>query len=695
MGFALSFFINIICSYFIVCISKPKNFLTGFLYIALTFFALIVLNTELLSIFNLFNKPTFLFLQLIEIVAIIFIWLKCNKPIFNKSPLPILKKILKNLKMDKALIILALGWLFSLLIALFLAIVFHITRNGDAEVYHVARSYFWVINHSINHFETSQVRMLAFPINSEILYSWVILFFKNAICLGLFSFSAYLVAVSALFGIMDNFSYRRRLWVIFIASSFANIIVQMSSTETDIIIASLILASMYLFKEALKTNSKIPLYFSALSYALAIGTKTTALFLIPAVALYFIYQSKKYLKTQILKPFIIFIGFSTLNFIVFSAYNYILNFLSFGNFLGATNTIELHKNIDGIKGTISSFVKTSFLLFDFTGLPHNELLISLNKFLETKVLTLLSVDQIKNGINSSDNLPLNQTMFDTLMGCGVLGGLLFVPSLLIALIKPIFSWSKNTKEMLIFAIMFILTLITMSSSIVFMTFNNRFLSTFLLVCAPILGLTYLRKKTPFIKWGLTLIAVFYFTVISTHIWTRPFVKICDALLVKKQTLEQINNRIVWMLYDNNTDVATNEQKIINKINTYPDGTKIIIFLNYDTTKCRLAKEKLNGKNIDIQNLETFNQEQLINYDVIIYPVKGQIANVSFKNDFAKNCIYKDKNFRTLAGEAKPCGCQCFIEDKYHTILFNNGYRADFGVYSGDYLEYIFLKKIED
>ena len=64
------------------------------------------------------------------------------------------------------------------------------------------------------------------------------------------------------------------------------------------------------------------------------------------------------------------------------------------------------------------------------------------------MLTFLSVEHIQNGINSTDDSLLNKTMFDTLMGTGVLGTILFIPSLLIALIKPIFAWTKNNKDII-------------------------------------------------------------------------------------------------------------------------------------------------------------------------------------------------------------------------------------------------------
>lgn len=694
MLFCVSFVLATICAYFIVSLAKPKNFLSGFLYFVITMFAQIVFIAEFLSLFKMFQPLPFLALQVVALITIITIWVKKGKPLFKENPAPTFKRILKNLKKDKFLILLSLGWIFSVFVALFLAIIIHTTKSGDAEIYHVARSYFWVINHSIEHFQTSQVRMLAFPINSEILYAWNILFLKKATCIGLVSFTAYFVAISALFGVMNNFCYRRRLWIIFIVSAFANVIVQMSATETDIIVAGLVLSSMYLFKVGLKEQRNIPLFFASLAYALAVGTKTTAFFLIPAIAIYFIYNSFKTLKTQVWKPFCVFLGFGTLNFILFSAYNYIENFLFFGNVLGSTNTIEFHKNYNGLKGTLSTFIKTNFLLFDFTGIPGSELLIAIRNFVQNKILTALSLSHIQNGVNSTKDTLLNKTMYDTLMGAGLLGCLVFVPCLLNALVKPLIAWTKTNRDNFIFAIMFLLTVAIMSLSIVFMTYNNRFLSTFILVCAPIMGASYGYKRGFLVKLTITLVAIFYFTIVSTHLWTRPFVKIVDALFVKKQTIAQVNERVTWLLYDKNLDAMSRERTILDQLAKYPKGTKVIIFQAYNNPRCYLTQAVLEGLHLDFGVIETFNQEDLLNYDVIIYPTLGQISNVSYKKDLAPYCNYKDRHYQDLTNEdtARPCTCQCFIKDEIFDLLYENGYRTDFEILSEDEVEYLFIKK---
>ena len=85
-----------------------------------------------------------------------------------------------------------------------------------------------------------------------------------------------------------GYCVRKRLWVIFILSSFPSVIVQVSGTEIDIIVAGLVLSSIFLFWRGLKDGENIPIYMSALAYALAIGTKNPSINMIPGVDLLFL-----------------------------------------------------------------------------------------------------------------------------------------------------------------------------------------------------------------------------------------------------------------------------------------------------------------------------------------------------------------------------------------------------------------------
>ncbi len=726
--FILSLIFVGLSSYLVASVLKPRSFLSGFIYFLVTAFAQIVLIAELLSPFKLLYPVNFLLVQFLFIAIIVFVWVKSGRPLLKKTPLSTFKSIIKCLIADKALLILGAGFVFFLIVSLFLCIVMEI-RSGDAEIYHVARSLFWVKNHSINHFYTPQVRMLAFPINSEILYSWVILFTHKLSGLCLFSFTGFVLSVSSLFGLMKRFCISRRLWVIFIVSSFASVLGQASITETDIIIAGLVLASMYLYKEGIinlqeknstgfkfRKETLVPLFMSALCYALAIGTKTTAFFLIPAVALYMLYNSYKNLSKDYLRPFFCFLVFGVINFLLFAAYNYVENIIWFANPLGSYNTIEMHKNFYGLRGAVANSIKNFVLFFDFTGFTWNVAVGKIIIPVRDIILHFLHLSDIPDGANSGNSAILNNTILAPSMGCGILGLMVFLPSIVYSLFVPLFNRNKKIIEYFIYALMFVITFLVMSASIVFMTYNNRFIASFIVVCAPVIGCTYFKKFKPG-KWIIVFFAMFYLTLVSTHLWHQPAGKIFDALFVKHQDLKEIRQRQSWTLYDKNIDILPMEFKIVDLIKQYPKGIRFIIFPTYSAYFTTLVQLNNEGYSIDIEALETFDINRLNNYDVIIYSLKDQSANVAYRYNKNKNayniinneivfkdtgtpinCIYFSKDNKVIrpGEDINPTGVQCILSEKY---LYDRGYRTNNIVYEDPLpgedsavLKYIFLKK---
>lgn len=663
MGAGISVLILITVTYFWVSLLKPRNFLTAFIYGILLSFAQIISITQLLSLFEAFRPLPFLTTQLLILIATFFYWYKNGKPLCKLTPFKTFQRIFRSIKQDNALIIMGFGFVFFLLISGFLATIMDIT-SGDGAIYHVARSFYWVVNSSLQHFETSQVRMLAFPINSEILYAWLILFKHNAIGIALFSFIGFITTISALFGLMNTYSINRRLWVIFLVSSFSSVLVQASGTETDIIIAALILSSMFLFKESLKHNEKTNLYIASLAYAIALGTKTTAAFLIPAVAIFFCYHSYLKLKKDFYKPLLKFIGFGIINFIIFSSYNYILNIMSFGNPLGAINTIDLHKNSYGLAGGVANFIKNCTLFFDFTGFTWNTKVAEVIIPLRDKLLITLNLWNIPDGINTSETNILNNTLVEPLMGWGVLGFLTFLPACIISFIRFLFSKTKIATENAILSGMFFLTIFIMSYSIVFMTFNNRFISTYVLICAPILGCLYFKKHLKCLKGLIVFLSLFYLTLVSTHLWARPAIKIINALTVRHETLQQIRERNDWQGYNKGINLKTLETTLKDKIREYPTDKKIAMFVSFNLPTSTFFELIFAGYNIDFKLWETIDTKDLKNYDIVIDTVGGQESNIAYKNtaqDPNINCSYYQLTHSAAKNRYSRAICEPNIE----------------------------------
>ena len=646
--FVISLTLVFLSSYFVSAMLDKKNFANAFIYFIVSFFSQIILTTELLSPFKMLKVLPFLTLNLLFCAIIATIWIKKDRPCWHVSLKNFLTRVKNALILDKALLVLGLSWLFFIAVSFFLCTITTVT-DGDAKSYHVARSAFWVLNSTINHYPSIDIRALIFPVNSEIVYSWVILFTKNVLFLGFLSFVFYFVYITSLYKILHNlmgYSLRRTLWVLFIVSSLSGIMVQIASVQTDLIIASLITASIYLFWSSLNENKTIPIIMASLCFALALGTKSSAGFLILAVGIFFVYLSYKYKNYRNLVKFI---GFGAANFLIFSAYNYVLNYLEFKNIFGFSGALVSHKNIYGFKGFCANLIKHTWLVFDFTGVNWDN---PVGKFIlhsKQNLLTILNLQGVPDGVYSPKKYQnvLNNTLAESLTGCGLLGFLVFIPCLIISFIKPIFIHNRKTMLNMFFAILFIIAFLTMSASIVYMVFNVRFINCFIFVSAPIFALSYVKSNKNIFKWIVILIACFYFLCVSTHLWSRPFNKIFPVFIKNPTKISKLQNMmdcIDWNSKEPNIDGTCRAQALI-EYNFNDKNNKIIFFPNSNEPILRFVLMNLHGFNIDIKSIEVSAQEDFDKYNIIIAPNNWQYLNF-YKTPLSKasnkyyNCMYR-------------------------------------------------------
>ena len=509
--FIISFLMVFISSYLLTSVFAPKeNELfrdlqcsskkspVGFIYLFLIAFAQIILTLEVLSLFDSIKPFWTLAFNLIFLLVSIFIWRKKSKPLWTIDLKSFKTRVANSFKLDKSLAVLFVGFCVFILSTVILCLIMPIT-NLDSLGYHVSRSLFWVVNGNLNHFDVADIRNLCLPINSELLYSWILLFVKKDVFLGFFAFVGYILSIFSVYNILGliGFCTRKKLWIIFILSSFSSVIVQASGTETDIIIAGLLASSIFLFWHSLKHNEKTPLFMSALAYAIAIGTKNTALIAIPGVAILFIALSIKFKNKEFYKPILSFLGAGIITFLIFSSYNYILNYIHFKDIFGSDSLMEVTRNYYGAQAIPANLIKYLFLFFDFTGFRWSDYVGQDILQVRDAILNFFNLGGIPDGIYSYQMMP-NRTLVEPLMGAGILGFLVFIPCLAWSLIKPIFKpKSKRTWLLFGFGAIFVLNLLTMSYLLSFMIFSIRFIMFFMVLSSPILAYSYIKKRNPF------------------------------------------------------------------------------------------------------------------------------------------------------------------------------------------------------
>ena len=489
------------------CISSKGR--TGLIYFLLIAFSQIILSFEILSLFKSISKNGFFIANIVFFIIALVVFLVTSGKLYKHEI--DFRKVLYALEHDKSLIFIGVCFIFFCIFQLMRIFLFPV-NFGDALAYYLPRCTEWIQNGSISHFITPDSRELIMPVNMEFLYTWFLLFRKSEIGIGIFSFIGYIGGIYVIYNLLRelNFSIKRCLWTVFVFSSFALVMIEMIKPCADLFIGSLILASIYLFIKALKNNDKKALFFSALSYALAAGTKTTAVIAIPSVFIIFCIISYLYQKSDFYKTLYKFCGLFLLNFLIFSAYNYILNMIQFSNPISNPEQLALNEFTDGIKGYTANIVKYTFAIFDTSGLPK---FIQINPLIEYWQSLLLSFfgTNIKAGTSNyfAGNFELGNKMSIMHSALGVTGLLIFLPSLIYSVKRVIRSKSKESIIMASLALSLIFNILLFSRTMVFTSYNMRYILTFAVIASPVTAYSYPLNKHKLCKLFLCMLLFMY------------------------------------------------------------------------------------------------------------------------------------------------------------------------------------------
>ncbi len=659
--FVISILLVLISSYFIVssvCSKEEDN--AGFLYLLLCAFSQIVLSFEILSLFSIISKNSFFILNLI-FTAVSLILFKISKHGLYKFNFEI-KKIKFAIKRDKILGFLTVCFILFLIFQLITAAFFPITF-GDALSYYLTRCTHWIQQGNINHFITSDTRELIMPVNMEFLYIWKLLFTKNETGIAFFSYISFTGLVYIVYNLLKelNFSVRQRLWTIFVISSFALVAVEMYTPCADLFIGILILGGIYLYLKALKDDNKTAFYFSTLSFALAGGTKTTAIIAIPSVFFILCIITYLYKKGEVKKYLLKFCLIFLINFIIFASYNYILNIIQFMNPITSSEQMELNRFRGGFRGWLSNLIKYCFVIFDTSGIKD---FINFNGFItyiQSLVLSLIGItDKTYTSNYFSRYFYFDEQMTIIRSFLGMSGLLIFLPSLIKSVKRLFKNKSKQSIILGTLSISLILNLLIFSRVMVFTGYNMRYILTFCVFAFPICVYSYIQRRK-FFKYLLCFIMFIYLIGIAHY---KPVAFIYSYIRHK------INNPTKeYTLLANSDEIMVYKYlKAQNKKNI------ALITQHFKTANYFIEKLRLDGFNLENILLENIEAYDLSKYDYIItdkdYSFSSYIVSfedrIKYPDLFVSECTYYDykQNVIEALGSNPPAGIKCKVPYDY-------------------------------
>lgn len=627
--------ITVCLSSFLLSIcAENKKFYINSCYFWGILFGQTVLGFELLSVPKILTPLNFLGFNIIIFIISIICFYKKKPRIFifedfREDILKIKKVILKD-KWLKACFIAFCICLFGTLIYTFVMPV----HDEDAFSYHLARVPFWIENQSVNHFFITDVRALIMPINSEIIYAWAFLFIKSDIFVRIFSVCAYILFLVGLRGLFRElkFSVKTFIWVAFIVTSMPAVMFSISGTESNTAIAALIISAIYLFLYAVKRNKILPIYFSSLLYALAMGTKTPAIMaafsiLLIASVIAFIYRKKDFYK-----PVLICGSFLIFNFIIFASYNYILNFIDFGNPFSSIYAKENHAFYGGIQGFIANNIRYCFDMMDFSQFPQNTKIWRIENALSKVVIAILGIDPDAGILIDEKTLLKIGHDFENVIGMGVLGIILFIPSLFFSL-KALKTSSVRTKIISVFAISFIINSLLLSVTMGYMVFSIRFLVFFGMIASPALVTVVNFKKHKIIKILTGTLIIYSFTLYY-YFYEHRFTPYLGYIYYHHQGIQNFKNHIRHA----NVDwwELSQSAKIVDVLNR-DNNVNVLFFISSGANVYTLVTEQGKYK-ADFMSLETAEEKDIDwdKYDYIVVPQIQIISNVKNPDKFRKS-----------------------------------------------------------
>lgn len=619
-------------AFFIANSFESKNIVNNIIYFFLCAFANVVFTFEILSLFSGISEINVIIVNFIFALLSFLIWTAKKCPIIEFDYKRAWNKFVNVLKLDKTIAIMFIVFLFACIVSLFLIAVIP-GIDIDSTTYRVIRAMFWIDHGNLNQFLAPDARMLMFPINSEILYAWFMLFLKNDTFLFIFNFCGLGFFITVLYGFLSEItvSLRKKLWVILVASSIPFVVLRYTGLETGVIISALVLCSMYLYIRYLKDNKESLGFMSALALALGIGTKTTVILILPALLLWLIWYSFYCNKKAFYKPLIKFGIYLFVAFLLFASYNYFSNFLLYGNFLAAANVSRGHENIDGFFSTFPNLYR---YIFDFFAFP--EFIWSAK--LSSKILTmregLLNLLHANVGFGRTNAVfPIvSHSVSSASASLGFFGPLMFIPAYIYAIYKSFRVKNRNNFLLVSLIYLFLITVFLMSYKLAFMSYNIRFLSTFALLTIPVISCFY-NKKYGFYKIIISIIAIFYLVMLPVNVSLYPVKGIINAFR-QGATIDIIHNLTECTFYTDDLDINDYEVRDVacllpSKIKKYNPKNKILFFPSVEDSLVPIKRLMFKGYNIDIALASEINRVNINDYNLIIICDNSQYSSTIF------------------------------------------------------------------
>jgi len=395
--------IVITTSLLITAILRIRNFIGNLLSLYLLSLSNITLTAITAGLINQLNNPfAFLFLHLVFFFLAYLAWKRAGKPpLFLPDQQRIKTLLARGRRFAKKypgvslfLFFVVLSLSFAFLIALIV-----LPNSHDSMTTHMSRIGYWLQNGNFFSFPTHNARQVYYPLNPALQVLWTIVLTGSDRFANLVQWVAVIAAMLSIIGIsrLLNLSKVHALVNALLFASFPVVIMQSSTTQTDLVVAAFISCGIFFLISGIKRNRRSSIILSSLSFSLAIGAKQTTFLVLPGVLVLWVLllfkhprRNLSFLKSWMVSFFIFLL--------LFGSTTYLINFFYFSNPFGPPGTIQA--NMLDLRGSeILVMVKTNALRHLYTfidpiGLPSpfREYVVKLKAYLFQPFFDLIGIN---------------------------------------------------------------------------------------------------------------------------------------------------------------------------------------------------------------------------------------------------------------------------------------------------------------
>ena len=319
--------------------------------------AQIVAAAELLSLVHLVRAEAYLALQAVAGAAALAVWLKLGRPLPPRPRLPF-----SSLRREPVLLF--LGVAVGLALAYEAFLVFAVPPNNwDALAYHLSRAAAWYQRDAVGWISGAHTdRQNVFPPNAEMEVLSTFVFVHGDRLAALPQYLAQLALLPAIYltSLRIGFDRRGALLAALLTATLTEVALQASTTQNDLVVASFVACSLALLLG--RRRRELPL--AAVALALAIGTKLTALFILPVLVLCALLLLPRRRLAELAVCAAVAIA-------AFGSFGYVSNLRHTGSVFGASAEVDSFRPEVTVKDLGANVARDYWRFIDFSGYRPN------------------------------------------------------------------------------------------------------------------------------------------------------------------------------------------------------------------------------------------------------------------------------------------------------------------------------------